>query len=183
MELNAIGVLEFVSIARGMVAADEMCKVADVKLFESTTICPGKYLVVIGGPVADVESSVATGLKIGSHTVVEKLVIPNVYPDMFSALAGASVVENVGALGVLEAYSAASTIEAADACVKAAEVTLIELRLANGLGGKGFFTMTGEISAVRSALDAGRKAIKKSGFMIESFVIPSPHKQLKKKVL
>jgi microcompartment protein CcmL/EutN len=49
----------------------------------------------------------------------------------------------------------ASLIEGADAAVKAANVELIEIRLAMALGGKAFVTMTGNVAAVQSAVDAG----------------------------
>ena len=47
--LPAIALIELTSIARGVVASDAMAKTAPVKLLQSQTICPGKYLIVVGG--------------------------------------------------------------------------------------------------------------------------------------
>ena len=63
--------------------------------------------------------------------------------------------EALEALGIVESFSVASLIEGADAAVKAANVQLIEIRLAMALGGKAFVTLTGNVAAVQSAVDAG----------------------------
>ncbi len=55
-------------------------------------------------------------------------------------------------------FSVASLTEAADAAVKTARVSLIEIRLAMALGGKAFATLTGDVAAVRSAVDSGAAA-------------------------
>ena len=63
--------------------------------------------------------------------------------------------ETLEALGIVESFSVASLIEGADAAVKTANVELIEIRLAMALGGKAFVTLTGDVAAVESAVDAG----------------------------
>ena len=80
---------------------------------------------------------------------------------VFPAISGASKVEALEALGIVESFSVASLIEGADAAVKAANVQLIEIRLAMALGGKAFVTLTGNVAAVQAAVDAaagGRRA-------------------------
>jgi microcompartment protein CcmL/EutN len=81
-------------------------------------------------------------------------------------------------LGIIESFSVASLIEGADAAVKAANVQLIEIRLAMALGGKAFCTITGEVAAVRSAVDAGAKVIGDKGLLVNKVVIPQPRKEL-----
>ena len=88
--------------------------------------------------------------------MIDSFVIPNLHESVFPAIAGTSKVEELEALGIVESFSVASLIEGADAAVKAANVQLIEIRLAMALGGKAFVTMTGDVAAVQSAVEARR---------------------------
>lgn len=180
---EAIGLIETVSIAIGISVTDEMAKTADVEVLESTAICPGKYMVLIAGDVSSVESSLKRGVETGGDVVVDTLFIPHVHPQIFPAILGATEVENLRALGVVETFTVASSILAADAAAKAAGVTLLEIRLAKGLGGKGFFTMTGEIFEVEAAMDAALTVARNGGNLVRSVVIPRPHEKLGRSIL
>ena len=46
---NAIGMVELTSIARGIETSDFMVKAAQVELIRSSTVCPGKYIIIIAG--------------------------------------------------------------------------------------------------------------------------------------
>ncbi|MFC1728758.1 BMC domain-containing protein [candidate division KSB1 bacterium] len=172
---NAIGIMETSSIAKGYLACDAMLKAAEVDLVLARTICPGKYMVLIKGEVAAVSSSVQAGEIAADEAVVDTFVIPNVHDQIFPALNAVKPVELVDALGIVETFSVASTIEAADAAVKAANVELIEIRLAMAIGGKAFFTLTGEVAAVTSAVEAGAYIASKKGLLVNKIVIPHPH--------
>lgn len=178
MNLNSIGLIELSSIAAGMQAADVMLKTSEVKLIISRSICSGKYMVLIGGEVAAVQSAVENAGDQVDFAVIDTFVIPNVHPDIFPALAGHTGVENLEALGIIESFSVASLIEGADAAVKAASVKLIEIRLAMALGGKAFVTLTGEVAAVQSAVDSGASVIGDKGLLVNKVVIPQPRKEL-----
>ncbi|OGU61793.1 MAG: propanediol utilization protein [Ignavibacteria bacterium RBG_13_36_8] len=178
MEMNSLGLVELSSIASGMQAADIMLKTSKVELILSRTICSGKYMVLIGGLVAEVQSAVDAAVRNLEYAVIDTFVIPNVHKDIFPALAGHSNVETLEALGIIEAFSVASLIEGADAAVKAAKVRLIEIRLAMALGGKAFCTLTGEVAAVTSAVDSGAKVIADRGLLVNKVVIPQPRKEL-----
>ncbi len=71
-----------------------------------------------------------------------------------------------------------SLLEAADAAAKAADVQLIEIRLAMALGGKAFVTLTGNVSAVQTAVDAGASLVSEKGLLVHKVVIPRPHENL-----
>ncbi|MGK9475962.1 BMC domain-containing protein [Melioribacter sp. OK-6-Me] len=176
--MNSLGLVEMTSIAAGMQAADIMLKTSNVELILSRTICSGKYMVLIGGEVAEVETAVENAVNQLSFGIIDTFVIPNVHKDIFPALAGHSNVEMLEALGIIESFSVASLIEGADAAVKAASVKLIEIRLAMALGGKAFCTLTGEVAAVQSAVDAGAKVIADRGLLVNKVVIPRPRKEL-----
>ena len=72
----------------------------------------------------------------------------------------------------------ASTIASCDLALKTASVDLLDLRVANGLGGKSFFTLTGEVSDVRSAVTAGAGQASERGLLAREVVIARPHPEL-----
>ncbi len=183
MEYNAIGLLEYSSIAKGIGSADAMVKAATVELVISRTICSGKFMNLVAGDVQAVRQSVAAGEEYGSETVIDSFVIPNVHADVFPAMSGSTNVEALDALGIIESFSVASLIEGADAAAKAAEVKLIEIRLAMALGGKAFVTLTGTVGAVESAVAAGAEIVSRAGMLVSTVVIPSPRPELIRDIL
>ena len=114
---KSIGAIELSSIGVGYRIEDDMLKAASVELLIARTICSGKYLIVVGGSVSDVEAAVATGMATAGEAIIDDLVIPNVHESVFPAL-GQSVSldgHHSGALGVVETFSGISAIAAADA--------------------------------------------------------------------
>ncbi len=168
---NAIGMIELSSIARGIETGDFMLKAAQVELNRASTVCPGKYMIIISGNTGEVKASMAEGMKRSGEYLVDTLFIPNVHPQLIPALTAVNQVPRSGAVGVIEFYSVASAINAADVAAKAAQVTLIEVRIGYAIGGKGFVSLTGEVGAVRAAIAAAQKS---SELYLQSTVIPKP---------
>ena len=183
IEMNAIGLIELSSIAAGFEVADAMLKASEVHLLLSRSICSGKYIVMVGGDVAAVRASVDSGKVAAPAMVIDSFVIPNVHRHVFPAISGVNQVELMEALGIVESFSVASLIQAADAAVKTARVSLMEIRLAMALGGKAFVTMTGEVAAVRSAVDAAGAVCAERGLLVNKVVIPNPRKELLKEMV
>jgi microcompartment protein CcmL/EutN len=178
MAKNSIGLIELTSIAAGFQVCDAMLKTADVELVLSRSICSGKYMVMIRGDVAAVQASVTAGLHCGNFSVIDSFVIPNLHEAVFPAISGSNKVETLEALGIVESFSVASLIEGADAAVKTANVELIEIRLAMALGGKAFATLTGDVAAVQSAVDAAASVVGQRGMLVNKVVIPHPRPEL-----
>jgi len=176
--LTAIGMVELTSIAKGFEAADAIIKAADVQLLSATAVCPGKYIIIFHGNVSAVESAVRAGKEIAGEYLVDEFVLANVHPSVFPAITATTPVTEIKALGILESFSIATMIVAADAALKAADVEAIELRLGSGLGGKSYFTMTGDVAAVSAATFSGAKVAIEKGLLVEKVVIPSPAKEL-----
>lgn len=172
---TAIGLVELTSIARGIETSDYMVKAAKVDLIRASTICPGKYVTIVAGETGDVKAAMAEGTKHGGEFVVNTLMLPNVHPQLIPALSMTSQVPQGGAVGVLEFFSVASAIIAADVAAKAANVTLIEVRMGFAIGGKGFVTLTGDVGAVREAVAA---ASRDAELLLNTCVIPRPAPQL-----
>ena len=181
--IKAIGLIEFTSIAKGIEAADAMVKAADVEILVSTPVCPGKYFILVHGDVSAVQSSVEAGIRVGNSYVVDDFILPNVHPSVYPAITSTSTTSEIQALGVLESFSIASMIVCADTALKAAEVDAIELRLGTGIGGKSFFTLTGDVAAVNAAVEAGAKNVIDKGLLVEKVVIPFPSKKLLQSLL
>jgi len=165
-QIQAVGMIEFNSIAAGIETADRMVKAASVELLMLKTICPGKFLVGVHAGVAAVQASVEAGLACAKDTTVDHFIIPNIHPPP------PAIEEIMGdAVGIIETFSAASSILAADLAVKAANVSLIEVRIAMGLGGKAFCTLSGDVASVESAVKAGSKAVAENGLLVRKAVI------------
>ncbi len=178
MEYRAIGLLELNSVARGIECGDAMVKASEVELIMARSTCPGKYLVMIAGDVGSVQNSVEVGREVAGEFLVDRFVIPNVHPSVFPALACSTSVPQINALGVIETYSVASSIIAADGAVKAADISLIEVRCATGLAGKSYVSFTGDVGSVRSAVDAALALIQEEGMIQCYAVIPSLAREL-----
>lgn len=179
----AIAAIETSSIAQGVVAGDAMLKVAPVELLTASTLSPGKFCVVVSGEVAAVRASSARGIAVAAETLLDSLLIPQLDPQVLPALRGVGPVRDDDALGVLETHTAVSAIQAADLAVKAARVWLRDLRLANGLGGKGIVMLSGAVSDVEAAVAAGRADALRRGLLARSVVIPRLHADLRSRVL
>ncbi|MBR7149903.1 MAG: BMC domain-containing protein [Oscillospiraceae bacterium] len=173
-----IGFLEFNSIAKGIEAADIILKTAAVDLIFSRASCPGKYYVLFTGEVAAVQASLDAGRAVAGEHVVDSCVIPRIHPEVIKAINMTSYPDALGAVGVMEFFSVTASVYGADAAVKAADVSLIDVRLGTGIGGKSFVILTGEVAAVSEAVKAGIHTDAAEGMLISSVVIPSPHPDL-----
>ena len=174
----ALALVEFSSIAAGIQAADAMVKRAPIDTIRAGTVQPGKYLVLIGGLTADVEESLAAGREIGSAAVLDFVYLPRVHPEVVEAIGGGRVPRPIDALGVVETTTVAAAIQAADFGVKGANVRLVEVRLADGLGGKGITLYSGLVEDVEAAVDIGVAALARPVLLVRQVVIPQLHEEM-----
>jgi len=175
--------IEITSIGVGHIVLDEMLKAADVKLHIARTICSGKYIAIVGGDVGAVKASVRAGLDAATDGIIDHMVIPNVHEDVFPALGQMVQLTHgkddaIPSIGIIETFSAASALEAADAAAKAANVQLFRLHVAMAMGGKGLVMMSGTIADCRAAVDAGAQIVKDKGLLVSKVVIPRPSREL-----
>ncbi|MBI3298127.1 MAG: BMC domain-containing protein [Elusimicrobia bacterium] len=176
----AIGMLETNSIAKGIEASDAMCKMAQVELVKVSIVARGKYIILIKGPVGEVESSLRAGANLAGKTVVDQFILRNVHQQVLDSLEKRVPVAALDAYGIIETKEAIAAVRAADAAAKAARVHLIEVKAVVG-GGKGYVAMTGEVGAVRTAVGAGIAEVPE-GMLVSHVVIPQPDVQLLKTV-
>jgi microcompartment protein CcmL/EutN len=181
--MDTIGIIELNSIARGMEVTDSLLKAADVSLLKASTICPGKYIVIVKGVVAAVKSAVQTGIEIGKENVVESKVISRLDSRVINAVNAATEIQNLKSLGVLEFFDVTSALYAADSAIKASAVEIIEIRMGYAIGGKSFVTLTGDLSAVKTAIEVGSKVGDENCMLVNKAVIASPSKELLESLL
>lgn len=177
---HCIGLLELCSVARGVEVADAVLKEARVEMLFATPVHPGKYVLLVTGGVQDVRASITRGAQLAANDLVDQLVIPQVHEQIVPMLRrkGGRINGSLDAIGVVETTTVASSILSADAALKTATVDLIDIRIANGLGGKSFFTVTGEVSDVRSSVATGARLAQERGLLARDVVIPKPHPDL-----
>lgn len=152
---DSIGLIELSSIARGYLVTDAMVKKAPVRVLESRAVTPGKYLVLVCGDVAEVDEAMKAGLAAAAATLIDQLFLPQAHEQLVPLVSGQRPARvTPDALSIIETGSVASTLLAADAAAKAAEIWLLEMKLAVGIGGKGYFSMTGELNQIQAAVEA-----------------------------
>jgi len=173
----SLALIELDSIAAGIAAGDAMAKRAPIDVLRAGTVHPGKYLVLIGGTVGDVEESLAAGREAGASAIVDVVFLPNAHPELIAAIGGSCREAAGEALGVIETATVAAIIEAADAGLKGARVRLVELRLADDLGGKAYLLFDGPVSEVEAAVEIGAGRIVGAPGLA-SRVIPQLHSEM-----
>jgi len=175
---QAIGLLEFKSIAKGMETVDEVLQSAHVELILATALCPGKYIAMFTGELSAVKTGIAVGERVGDFFLIDAYVLSNAHKSVMSALTATSEFGDVPALGVVETMSAVTSIMVGDTAAKAAKVDLIEIRIARGLGGKGYVLFSGEIASVQAAVKACLDQYQMTGEILYATAISSPRKEL-----
>lgn len=178
----AICLIEFNNIADGITAADAMTKKAPIAMLKSGTISQGKYLVLIGGSTASVKESYQEGMSISSENVVDSLFLPDIHSQVYRAVLGYRQPCDVEALGIIETGTVAATIQVADAGVKGAKVNIVEIRLADGYGGKGYTLFNGKVEDVEAALEIGLQSIETHQVTVVSRIISALHPQVSRDI-
>jgi microcompartment protein CcmL/EutN len=171
----ALGVIETSSVARGLVVADQMVKKAPIELVLARPVSSGKHVILVSGQVAEVDEAMTIALATAGATLVDRLQLSQAADELLAALRETPPPPRDGdSLGIFETFSIASSLLAADAACKAAQIVLTELRLGDGLGGKAYFILAGEHADVEAALLAAEHATP-TGMQLGRELIARPH--------
>ncbi|MFC1569248.1 BMC domain-containing protein [bacterium] len=182
---NAIGVIELSSLFKGFEVQDTVLKMTRIEKLLARTICSGKYIILVRGEIADVEACIQQAKKTGGFAIVNALMIPRVDEKIFPAIAGTTTLDSpeVDGMAVIESFSVASAIKAADFAVKEADITLLRIHVAMAIGGKGLVVMTGNIDALKSSLTPALEFLKEEGLLAGHSLITNPHQDLLRDLL
>ena len=168
----SIALLELSSIAVGIFTADAMVKRAPITVLKSGTVHNGKYLVLIGGSVGSVEEAYFTGIDAGAEKIIDQIHLPDIHDKVHDAVLGNRVICQGESIGIIETSTVAATIKSADAAVKGADVDVLEIRIADDIGGKAFAIFNGAVEDVQSAIEISKENVTKKEFWIRDKIIP-----------
>ena len=152
---GAMALLEFNTIATGVLASDLMVKRSPIALLRCGTIHPGRFLILIGGSVASTQEAYAAGMELGESegALSGSVFLGDVHPSLHDAVLGTRRDLAGDALAVVETRSSPALLAAVDAAIKSTPVKLSEVRLGDDLGGHALALMSGDLSDVEIALD------------------------------
>jgi microcompartment protein CcmL/EutN len=174
----ALAVIELDSIARGFVVADALLKRARVRVAMAEAVTPGKFVLLFGGQVAEVDESFRAGLEVGGAAVLDRLYLPQAAARLLAGLGGKFHEGEEESLGFVETHTVASALLCADTALKRAEVFLTRLHLARGIGGKGYFGLAGSLHMLEAALEGAASAVD-ANLLVTTEIIQRPHPELK----
>ena len=207
--MNSLGMIEVYGFTTALVAADLMVKTSDVRLIAFDRNRPGSekvpaplvMAVKVEGSTADVQAAVRAGRAyaegigryITSHIIArpdedaEKMAyLCDINRDKYNkkmpkTMKGVSSddIDFSGALGILEVQGFVCAVEGLDTMLKTAEVRLLHKE--ERLGGRLVtLIVTGSVSAINAAVEAGGKNASKYGKVYGTEVIARPHNELLK---
>lgn len=204
--MNALGLVEVFSFTTAVCVADVAAKTADVKIIafdrnrplSPDVPAPLIMVVKMEGSVSAVKSAVeasvayakAEGKYVTHHVIaspgedVEKMAyLMDINKDKFNkklpkSFLGQDVPAGVASdIGLLEVQGLVASIEGLDAMLKAADVRLIHTE--KRLGGRlCTIVITGSVSSVKAAIEAGEESASRLGKVYGKAVIPRPHDEV-----
>ena len=175
---KSVGVIELKNIPKGVEATDAALKSAGIEMVSAHPSCPGKYEIILTGSISNVQAAVDHVRAKFENYVIDSSIMGRIDEQVITALFGTQTTAKKGALGLIETFSAATAIKAADMAVKTARVEIFDLRVSRGMGGKGVVMLTGEVGDVTAAVEAGANYAKTSAMLSSYSIIAAPHEGL-----
>lgn len=169
--MDTLGIVETKGIAGGIELADLMMKEANVELVRASTICSGRYLIFVAGDREAVATSVKSAQDSG-RSLRGSAVISNISLQLKAVLQRDGVPYEGGALGIIECRNVFSGVVAADSAVKRSAIQLLRLVTGQGINGKSYFVLGGDVASVKEATEAAESVLGKN--LVEAVVIPRP---------
>lgn len=201
--MSALAFLEIPFFSVAALVADHVAKAADVRLLGFEGVGDERILVRLGGDLGALSSALvsaeAYAATLGVPTISARLARPAEgfttlvhFPNSISGLYGGrdqclpsdfpvsalpkSMNAQQPAIGILETQGLTAILEATDAMLKAADVTIVGKEKI----GAAYVTVVirGDVAAVKAAIDAGSQAVGSLGKLIAAHVIARPHSDL-----
>lgn len=174
---QAVGFVECDNIARGYGITDVMLKAAAVQVLRAGAICPGRFLTIIAGDAAGVSAALEQGVESGGECILSRGMLANIDEAVLAVMLEPRVIPAGAALGLVETLTIAAAIVGADAAAKAAGVSLLDVRITRGMGGKCLVVFAGEVSAVQEAVDQVESRVAAED-LVSCVALPAPHPQI-----
>lgn len=155
---------------------DALDKRSPVTVLYAEPITPGRYWIAFAGGEAEIEEALDAAITVSDASRIDHTYLAYAHEAVMRALCEGLVRSRPeGSVGVLELETLAATIRAADAALKCAAVSLVDMHLARGIGGKGYVVLTGALSDVEAAVEAGAEAAGE-GRLVGREVIANPER-------
>ena len=171
---ESLAMVELCSIARGYRVVDSLVKRAPVQVIEANRVEPGRFLILFGGGVAEVEEAFVAAMEAAGDTVVDKMLLPMVHESIIPAFSSRVGLDDPDTVGVLEGSMISTALVAADAAVKNADVELCGLRVTPAMGGKLLFVLHGVQHDVEVAIEVAEGVMGDSLVGSECIAMPHP---------
>jgi len=173
----ALGAFETNSVAAGMICTDEAMKASDISIIESGAVCAGKYITIFDGSAASVKAALSVAsFSIPSELFWVELYIGKIHPSLLKALSGVGLPVSES-LGLYESYSVIQAIEAADQIMKRSNISIVDIRLGRGLGGKSVVTFTGSLPEVKDSCSYLEGSMLPKGCISDVCILENPHEK------
>jgi len=150
----ALAMLDLSDIPQGLRVLDALAKEAPVHVIGAGTIQCGHYLIGFCGEVEPVSFAFRRAAEIGGRALHDVVLLPHAEPRIAPAMQEARVRWPApgDTLGALQAGAPPTMLRAVDAALKGTGVELVQLRVAEGLGGKAIAMLWGETHEVEAAV-------------------------------
>lgn len=126
---------------------------------------------MLGGDIGAIQQAIETGTSQAGEMLVDSLVLANIHPSVLPAISGLNSVDKRQAVGIVETWSVAACISAADRAVKGSNVTTVRVHMAFGIGGKCYMVVAGDVSDVNNAVTVASESAGEKGLLVYRSVI------------
>jgi microcompartment protein CcmL/EutN len=171
---QALALLEFSNVSVGVLAVDRMLKKSPVALLRCGSVHPGRYLALVGGSVASTQEAHAAGAAIGceQNALVDEVFLGDPHPLLNAAVMGERVTPAGDAVGLCEISTSPGLLRLMDALLKDVPIGLVEIRLADDLGGHALAVFDGDLPSVQEALDMVSTRLGSTAQQLGSALLP-----------
>lgn len=167
--MEALLVAEFNSIPVGIKILDTILKKSNIKIYKAGVTCPGKYFFIVYGLNGDINYCSNHIDKNGKFEIIS-----GVSKKLIEILGKNKTKDINDAVGIVEFFTISESVKALDMILKSSLVEAIRLRLGNGVAGKSYFIVSGDISSINEAIIQIEKNSKYKSYEI----INNPSKDL-----
>ena len=171
---QALALLEFDSVAAGVLAVDRMLKQASIALLRCGSVHPGRYLALVGGSVASTEEAHLAGVRSAGDqgALTDEIFLPDPHPLLTAAIFGARSAPRGETVGIIEVSTSPGLLRGVDAALKGVPVDLVEIRLADDLGGRALAVFDGLLPDVQEALNMAAERLGECAVLCGSSLLP-----------
>ena len=150
----ALAMLDIGDVPPGLNTLDALAKEAPIHVHAAGTIQCGRFLILFGGEVEPVNYAFAKALAVAGAALWDQVLLPHAEERLLPAIQDAALRWPApgDTLGALQSGSPPTLLRAVDAALKGTAVELVQLRVADGLGGKAIAMLWGETHEVEAAM-------------------------------